>query len=121
MMAQARRSLSDDERTLHESDEDILQEEEDRTNLIAGPTTTGIRGLFSRRDPNQPRLLQPSSKETRRQKRKERKAKRRATKTDGDDGGSLLFGDSEEKADDDSASTLSVKRFMEKTDPRRVS
>ena len=106
-MSRARNSQSDDERTLQASDEDILQEEEDRERLLATPTSSVKRLLKRDEDPNKPRAI--TRKEMRRQWRRERKAKRRkADEGDGlmfemEDGKSLDGDHSDEDADSESS------------------
>ena len=75
-------SQSDDERTLHPSDEDILQEDEDKEHLLAAPSSSFGKLLKRHDDPNQPRPWIQS--DTRKQRRRRRRSKRKkATNEDG--------------------------------------
>lgn len=111
---------SDDERTLQPSDDDILQEEEDRERLLATPTSAVKKFLKRDADPNAPRSL--TKREVRRQRRREKRSKRRKK---GEDEGLMFEMDSRKRLDsgddDDSISVSSTEVFIEKPQPRWVS
>lgn len=120
-MPKSSTSESDDDRTLQASDEDVLQEEEDRERLLETPKS-GIRKIFKSlgSDPNQPLKTRLTRKDMKREKRKQRRARQRRKKDEDED--SLLYemDDQDKGSDDYSSSPSSLERFVEKKSYRRV-
>ena len=118
-MPRPRYSQSDDEDPLQPSDNEVLQEEEDRERLLATRKSSIKNILKPNDDPNKPKPL------TQRQMRRQKRKRRRSNKRDGGEDEALMFEMEDGKSlgeedDSDASSTSSAKVFIARPQTRWV-
>ncbi|MCJ1327538.1 hypothetical protein MMC10_004208 [Thelotrema lepadinum] len=116
-MPRPRYSQSDDEDPLQPSDNEVLQEEEDRERLLATRKSSIKNILKPNDDPNKPKPL------TQRQMRRQKRKRRRSNKRDGGEDEALMFEMEDGKSlgeedDSDASSTSSAKVFIARPQTR---
>lgn len=114
-MARSREDSDNEEHNIRDS-VDILQEEEDREQLLT-VQRSAFRNVFTPTDPNTPRTM--TRRGLRRQKKREKKSRRRRKKNDGEVLYEMEEGKSEGISRSSSSSRSSTEIFLQTKQPGR--